>query len=135
MIVNKFTEDEYNKIISRVYNCKADKLTVEMLSAAVIHLDGIAKRQRTKRLAVEMGMEQMIKEYLFYQNKVTFRNYQLKQLRKIVSKIIEKSFKFAKLIPHDKKCSRASALRYFKKMLNYMHLLTDYDPGVDKSGK
>ena len=122
------SEEEYQNIVRRVYGRKLDKLTMNQLTAVIIRLDGQLREERKRRIIIEHGVSAIIDDYNSAINKIFFRNDQLKKAYRILTGIIHKAFKLAKILPEDWSFRRSRYLRYLKIMKRYKTLLYSYVP-------
>lgn len=122
------SEEEYQNIVKRVYGRKLDKLTMNQLTAVIIRLDGQLREEKKRRIIVEHGVAAIIDDYNFTINKVFFRNHQLRQAFRMVTNVLHKAIKLAKMLPPDWKCRRGMFLRYLKKIQGYKTRLYSYVP-------
>lgn len=129
------TEEEYNDCIRKVYTRGINDLDYEHLSAVIIRLHKEAQNNKLEKLLVEKGIDSVIKDLDFYVSKVYFRNHQLQQMKKLSRRMFLLANKIGKLIPEDKKCTRARYLKFINKMRLYKWRLLEYIPKDEKKGK
>ncbi len=122
------TVEEENEIIRRVHNKKADKISIDKLSAVIIHLNNMLKQEKTEKLLIAAGSEKLIKDLNFYINKIFWRNYQLKKMKKYASKILRAAAKIGKKIPKDKKWTKKSYYKYLRKMSEWKRIMLNFSP-------